>query len=216
MSKAADVTVMRVGARNLPYSQLANEFLRDNRLAWEARAVLSFILSHPADWEFTFDWLRRQEPVIGRDRLKRHIEQLVDLGYCKRDRERLGNGTLGPYEYVFTDVPNQSLKTSNWLPATGGQSHIDKESPKQGHKDRRAGARSAQRGKADGDKRRPAMHARYVSEAALDRVRKTAPGWDRQFLLRKFMDWPESAKAQDLDAAFLGWVKKFTKGKPPE
>jgi uncharacterized protein YdaU (DUF1376 family) len=66
------------------------------------------------------------------------------------------------------------------------------------------------------DKREtPATVHRFVSEAALDRVRSVAPGWDRQMLLRRFLDWPESKSARDMDAAFLGWAKKYTKGKAP-
>jgi hypothetical protein len=65
------------------------------------------------------------------------------------------------------------------------------------------------------DDRRPALPARFVSEDALEKVRKLAPGWDRQALLAKFNAWPGSKTARDLDAAFLGWVPKFTKGQRP-
>jgi len=51
--------------------------------------------------------------------------------------------------------------------------------------------------------------------ARLDKLRTIAPAWDRQMLLAKFMAWPGSKAADNLDAAFLGWAKKFTKGKPP-
>ena len=63
------------------------------------------------------------------------------------------------------------------------------------------------------DVKKPATVHRYVSEEALDVVRKVAPSWDRQMLLRKFLDWPGSKNAIDMDKAFIGWVKKFTKGK---
>lgn len=202
-------SIFRVGARDNPYSQLSNAALRDSRLAWEARALLCFILSHPPNWEFSFDWLRKQEPVIGRDRLRRLIEQLVDNGYCVRGRERDKSGAFGPYAYVFTDEPNHLLKTSNWLPVTGGQSVTTKRVTKENHKDRSSKSRG------DDEKPRAAVIPRYVTEAALDRVAKLAPGWDRQFLLRKFLEWPPSANAVDLDKAFLGWVPKFTKGKSP-
>lgn len=72
--------------------------------------------------------------------------------------------------------------------------------------------RSIDRG-FDRKKNKAALPSRYVSEEALDVVRKLAPGWDRQMLLRKFMDWPGSRDAHDMDAAFKGWVKSFTKGK---
>ena len=63
--------------------------------------------------------------------------------------------------------------------------------------------------------RRLAVLHRFVSETALDQVRAVAPGWDRQALLRKFLDWSGSKEARDMDAAFLAWVRSFTKGKAP-
>lgn len=65
----------------------------------------------------------------------------------------------------------------------------------------------------DGGKSRPAQLPRFVSQDALDQVPKLAPGWDRQMLLKKFLDWDGSKKAHDLDRAFLAWVPKFTKGR---
>jgi len=58
---------------------------------------------------------------------------------------------------------------------------------------------------------------RYITEDALDQVRTIAPGWDRQWLMAKYKDW-RAGKPEPLDPdkAFLGWVRKFTKGKPPE
>lgn len=65
----------------------------------------------------------------------------------------------------------------------------------------------------DGGKGRPSYILHDVSEDALDQVKALAPGWDRQMLRRKFLDWPGSKNAINMDRAFLGWVKKFTKGK---
>lgn len=66
-----------------------------------------------------------------------------------------------------------------------------------------------------GAKRQPAVAARYVSEEALDKMGSIASGWDRQHLLARFLEWPGSANARNMDAAFLGWAKSFTKGKDP-
>jgi hypothetical protein len=53
-----------------------------------------------------------------------------------------------------------------------------------------------------------------MSEDALDQVRKVAPGWDRQALLAKYMDWIEGKEQpRDIDRPFLGWV--IRQGKPP-
>lgn len=64
---------------------------------------------------------------------------------------------------------------------------------------------------------KPAARARtYVSDDALDKVRSVAPGWDRQWLLLRYQQWSHGKAAPaNIDAAFLGWAKKFTKGKPP-
>ena len=64
----------------------------------------------------------------------------------------------------------------------------------------------------DGGKTRPAQTARFVSEAALDKVKTipSAKGWDRQALLAKFLKWPGSKNAIDMDKAFIGWVESFT------
>jgi hypothetical protein len=67
----------------------------------------------------------------------------------------------------------------------------------------------------DTTNRRPAALHRFVSEAALDQVRAVAPGWDRQWLLARFLAWPGSKQARDMDKAFLAWVRSFTKGKAP-
>jgi hypothetical protein len=57
---------------------------------------------------------------------------------------------------------------------------------------------------------------RYVSENALDELRTIAPHWDRQYLLAKYMAWIEGKEQlRNIDRAFIGWAKKFTKGKPP-
>ena len=63
---------------------------------------------------------------------------------------------------------------------------------------------------------KPAAARPWVSEDALDRVRKVAPGWDRQWLLARYLEWTKGKPTPaNIDAAFLGWAKKFTKGKAP-
>lgn len=63
----------------------------------------------------------------------------------------------------------------------------------------------------------PAVAPRYITEAALDQVREIAPGWDRQWLLHTYKTWRAGKpEPDDPDRAFLGWVRKFTKGKRPE
>jgi hypothetical protein len=58
-----------------------------------------------------------------------------------------------------------------------------------------------------------------VSEKALQQVPGIAPGWDKHHLAETYVAYVNGPlggkRPSHRDAAFLGWVKKFTKGKRP-
>jgi Initiator Rep protein, WH2/Initiator Replication protein, WH1 len=54
------------------------------------------------------------------------------------------------------------------------------------------------------------------TDAVLDQLLTLAPGWDRQGLVARYRQWSKGKEAPDNPhGAFLGWVKRFTKGKAP-
>jgi len=63
----------------------------------------------------------------------------------------------------------------------------------------------------------PAPGVRYEpTDAVLEQLRSLAPGWDRQNLLATYREWSQGkAAADNPHGAFLGWVKRFTKGQAP-
>lgn len=51
---------------------------------------------------------------------------------------------------------------------------------------------------------------------ACDDLLRVAPGWDQHMLIDKYNAWREGQPPQKYpDAAFIGWAKKFTKGRRP-
>lgn len=67
---------------------------------------------------------------------------------------------------------------------------------------------------------RPASPVRLdtlVSERALQQAMDIAPGWDKYYLEAVYKEWVAGLgeMPRNADAAFLGWVRKFTKGKRP-
>lgn len=56
-----------------------------------------------------------------------------------------------------------------------------------------------------------------VSSRAMEQVSEIAPGWDKYYLEAAYKDWVVGLgeMPRNADAAFLGWVRKFTKGKAP-
>lgn len=96
-------TIYRVAHRDLPYSQLGNAMLRDRDLSIEARGALAMVLSYPPNWTVTLHWIAEMCGV-GRDKARNIIRELEGAGYCKRARQREKDGTLGGYEFLFTDA----------------------------------------------------------------------------------------------------------------
>lgn len=55
-----------------------------------------------------------------------------------------------------------------------------------------------------------------LSEKALAKAKKNAPGWDIYYLARVYNEGvPDRGVPDDPDLAFPGWCKKYTKGKQP-
>lgn len=63
----------------------------------------------------------------------------------------------------------------------------------------------------------PAPRPKFISSEALEKVPQIAPGWDKYALEPQYLDWSarQDEAPRDIDRAFLGWVKAFTKGKKP-
>ena len=63
----------------------------------------------------------------------------------------------------------------------------------------------------------PVVVKDLVSLEALQRLPEIAPGWDKYGLAERYKEWVVALgeMPRNADAAFLGWVKKFTKGKRP-
>jgi hypothetical protein len=59
------------------------------------------------------------------------------------------------------------------------------------------------------------MPERLVSERALEQVPGIAPGWDKYALAERYKAWvaDKGEMPRYPDAAFLGWVRNYTKGK---
>jgi hypothetical protein len=57
-----------------------------------------------------------------------------------------------------------------------------------------------------------------VSAEALEQVPDIAPGWDKYWLEARYREFVRGKNElpRNADAAFLGWVRKFTKGKRPQ
>lgn len=168
-------TICRVASRHKPYSQLGNAMLRDKRLCIAARGTLCFILSHPADWKFSVEWLAR-EIGVGRQKAQRIVRDLVAHGYCKRRQNRDGRGRMSLIEYEFSDerdasapqVENHPAAPEVDLPPAGSPPAVNQPLYKEGQSQREVSAKESQSTLRTGGK---AVDASFASRTDKDEAR---------------------------------------------
>lgn len=89
--------------RNNPYAMVNKAPFEDERLSWEARGVLAYLLTKPDDWQVRTADLLKRAPKCGIDRLTRILKELEDAGYLVRERRNVGRGR---FEWITTVFEN--------------------------------------------------------------------------------------------------------------
>ena len=117
------MSVIRV-VKSDNFTILINDTLRDERLSLEATGLLVRLLSRPSDWMVRFEALRR-ESRVGRDKLRRILQELSRTGYLVRRRVRRRNGKFLWLTEVHEAPQTSDLKsvsgppTSDWKTVDG-------------------------------------------------------------------------------------------------
>ena len=92
------------------FTRIPNDWLRDNRLSLEARGLMGQIMSHRPGWNMSLRSLAYANSV-GRDRIKRIIDELIEAGYLERS-EKQGKddkGRMKSFDYT-TKSPEWTQK----------------------------------------------------------------------------------------------------------
>lgn len=93
------------------FTQIPNAWLRDARLSYKARGLLSELLSHSIGFIVSIDRIARSGRD-GRDSIASAIKELETLGYLTRSQERNPDGTLGHTTWTTCDPEPASNKGS--------------------------------------------------------------------------------------------------------
>lgn len=89
------------------FTIISNHWLRDERLSFKARGLLSYIESHTIEWKISVGWLVAHS-IEGKESIRSALAELELLGYLRREQENTG-GRFGEVTYItqepFTDLP---------------------------------------------------------------------------------------------------------------
>ncbi|WP_208179152.1 helix-turn-helix domain-containing protein [Sinorhizobium medicae] len=108
MSQEATI---RRGVRNARYAAIPNHVFEDARLSMEARWLLSYLLSKPDNWTVVIgDIIKKGN--CGRDKARKMIAELVDIGYAEREQQR-EDGKFGASVLVIFDEPRSLAPAGN-------------------------------------------------------------------------------------------------------
>jgi hypothetical protein len=104
--RGEDATCVEHLGLDLPFAQIPNVVIRDQRMSPEARAVLIFIMSHSESWTIQLGPMRhmvcKTGKPISRWKMRRIIAEIMAAGYMARSsRQRhKPNGDFGSFRYV--------------------------------------------------------------------------------------------------------------------
>lgn len=103
------------------YFPMRRDTAQDRNLSYEARGVLSYLLSKPDDWEIMVRDL--QQEGCGRDKVYRILKELETHRYLTREQIRV-NGVIQGVEYVLYETPLPE-KPDTALPDTANTEHTN-------------------------------------------------------------------------------------------
>lgn len=100
-----------------PYRMISRAAMEDERLSFESRGVLAYILVKPDNWRVHVADLRKAGNV-GRDKVYRILNELIAFGYVVRETERKDDGTIGDTIYRVNEKPTVMIEPSPEKPDT--------------------------------------------------------------------------------------------------
>ena len=85
------------------FTVINNHFLKNPKLSWKAKGLLSYLMMLPENWNISISDLKNRSKD-GRDGTAAGIRELIAEGYCKRTQIKGAGGIIEGYDYVLSDI----------------------------------------------------------------------------------------------------------------
>lgn len=109
---------------HIPFTQIFNSTIQDPLLSWEAKGLLSYLLSLPDDWELKVSQLinhyQGKKRGNGRDGIRTILVELKEKGYVQFERKRTEEGKF-ECKYLVYPVPQSEFQKMFPQPAQPAQ-----------------------------------------------------------------------------------------------
>jgi hypothetical protein len=197
------------------FTQIPNDWVRDEGLSLEARGLLAQIMSHRPGWNLSIKSLAARNS-IGRDKVKRILDELLAHGYLKRS-DKQGHderGHLAGYDYTTCD-PGVTQEPCKAEPDKAEPDKVAKPPKKniliEEHRDKNTIILEPKISKASRMTKLPDDW--YPSDRLLEMFATKWPDVDRDYEIEQFINyWHAEGKTKlDWDKAFQVWMARADK-----
>ena len=103
---------IRRSKRDSNFTMISNVGLKDKRLSFKAKGLLSYMLSLPDDWVF-YESEIVNHATDGKQSVRTGMKELEKFGYLVREQQRSSNGKFANIDWVVSDEPINSVTTAS-------------------------------------------------------------------------------------------------------
>lgn len=198
--------------RDHGYFSASNIPAQDERLSWEARGVLFYLLSKPDDWKVIVKNLQQN---CGRDKVYNILSELEKFGYLEKKEQRQ-NGKFGGVVYTLHEKPlpekPNTVKSDTDSPNTENPDPYKEPSKQKTEKKQKTDSSSAKSAEEKAPKKRDLLFD-AIKEHLLDsHVPNSEIGKVKKALKEKYPHVEDSELADRL----LRWIESWKQNYPPE
>ena len=197
------------------FTQIPNDWLRDNRLSFKARGILAMLMSHTQGWSLSINTIAKQNQE-GKDAIRSAVQELEKHGYLYRTQVNEG-GRFGESIWVTQDPADLPMADNPMTenPTTKNNNIKEEQDIKNNERTGRLIAKKASRLPDDWQ----------PSERLMGMFQTKWPSLDPNLHIENFkLYWKAAGRPmKDWDAAFQKWMnteesraKQFSKPKKPK
>ena len=107
---------IRRAKRDSNFTMISNVGLKDNRLSFKAKGLLSYMLTLPDDWIF-YESEIVNHATDGKQSVRTGMKELEKFGYLVKEQKRNSKGKFAKIDWVVSDEPING-DTTTFQPST--------------------------------------------------------------------------------------------------